>query len=59
MALNEKERKELKREIDEKYRDKKHNKYPPGVTIGDISRDMYHSDKKEVIDVSNEITEER
>jgi len=59
MALTEKERKELKREIDEKYRNKKYDKYPPGLKIGDIADDMGHSDRKEVIDISNEMVNER
>lgn len=59
MALSEKERKELKNEIINKYREKKHNKYPRGITLGDISRDMSHSDRREVADVANEITREK
>ena len=59
MALSEKEQKELKREMIEKYTDKKHGKVHPGVTIGDISDDMAHSNKKEIIEISNEIARER
>jgi len=59
MALTEKEKKELKREIQEKYRDRKHDKYPPGLTVGDIARDMRHSDKREISHVSNEMVEEK
>jgi len=58
MGLNNKERRELIIEIEHKYKDKRNRWWEKGVTIGDISRDMRHSDKREIADVSRQIVEE-
>jgi hypothetical protein len=54
MGLTKKERKELIKEINHKYKDKK-GRYSKGVTLGDISDDMHHSDRREIADVSDEM----
>ena len=56
MGLTEKEKKELKREMREKY--KGLHGWEKGVTLGDISDDMHHSDKREIADVNQEIVRE-
>jgi len=59
--ITEKEKKQLKEWIknESPFRNKKHDKYEPGLTIGDIARESGHSDRKEVIDISNEMVNER
>jgi len=54
MKLNQKERKELIKELHHQYKDKK-GRWHKGVTLGDIAGDMGHSDRKEIADVSTEI----
>lgn len=60
MALNEKERSQFKEWIHKEspYKDKR-GKFEKQITIGDIARDSGHSNRREVIDISNEITREK
>jgi hypothetical protein len=59
MALNEKEKRQYKEWIKKEsgYKDKK-GRWQKGVTIGDIRRDSGHSNDRETVDISNEITKE-
>ena len=57
MGLNQKERKELIREMKHKYKDK-HGRWPKGLTVRDIRTDMGHSDGREIADINVEITRE-
>jgi hypothetical protein len=60
MSLNEKEKKQLKEWVHHEsgYKDKK-GRFEKGVTIGNIIRDSGHSNDREVVDVSVEITQEK
>ena len=57
MGLNDRERRELIKEMNHTYKDKK-GRFEKGVTLGDISRDMGHSDTREIMDVNRQIVNE-
>ena len=59
MSITEKERKQLKEWVKHEsgYRDKK-GRWESGVTIGQMINDSGHSNSKEMVDTSVEITRE-